>query len=69
MGYPSAAALVGSWMNSRGYRANILVPNFTHLGVGVTLGAWGEWRGRYNNWDRVTFSTQNPARAGHAYVK
>ena len=64
MGYSSAAALVEGWMNSPGHRANILKPEFTHLGVGVTLGAWEEWRGRYNNWNRVTFSTQNFGKGG-----
>lgn len=28
---------VNSWMNSPGHRANILRPNFTHLGVGVAV--------------------------------
>jgi uncharacterized protein YkwD len=58
-GQSSAAAVVNWWMNSPGHRANILKPEFMHLGVGVTLGALEEWRGRYSNWDRVTFSTQN----------
>lgn len=31
----SAAQMVSNWMNSPGHRANILNPNFTHLGVGM----------------------------------
>lgn len=33
-GYQSAEAVVNGWMNSPGHRANILNPEFTHLGVG-----------------------------------
>lgn len=31
----SAAQMVSNWMNSPGHRANILNPNYTHLGVGM----------------------------------
>lgn len=33
-GNSTAAATVQQWMNSPGHRANILNPNFTHIGVG-----------------------------------
>ena len=35
MGQATPAAVMQAWMNSAGHRANILDPNFTHLGVGV----------------------------------
>lgn len=34
MGQRSAGEVVQAWMNSAGHRANILNPNFTHIGVG-----------------------------------
>ena len=39
-GYRSPAAVVRGWMRSKGHRANILSPKFTHLGVGVCRGYW-----------------------------
>ena len=39
-GYRSPAAVVRGWMHSKGHRANILSPRFTHLGVGVFRGHW-----------------------------
>jgi uncharacterized YkwD family protein/spore coat assembly protein SafA len=33
-GQTSAQQVMNSWMNSSGHRANILNPNFTHIGVG-----------------------------------
>ena len=39
-GYRSPAAVVRGWMHSKGHRANILSPRFTHLGVGVCRGYW-----------------------------
>ena len=33
----TAQDVMTSWMNSPPHRANILDPNLTHLGVGVTL--------------------------------
>lgn len=35
LGQTTAAAVMTAWMNSPGHRANILNPNFTHLGIGV----------------------------------
>jgi uncharacterized protein YkwD len=32
-----ARVIVDSWMTSPGHRANLLNPNFTHMGVGVSL--------------------------------
>lgn len=36
-GQQSPADVMASWMNSPGHRANILNPDFTHLGVGVEV--------------------------------
>jgi len=33
-GYATPQAVVNGWMNSSGHRANILNPNYTHIGVG-----------------------------------
>ena len=35
-GQPTATTLVSEWMNSTKHRANILNPNFTHMGLGYT---------------------------------
>jgi uncharacterized protein YkwD len=37
-GYPTPEAVVAGWMASPGHRANILSPNFTEIGIGVTSG-------------------------------
>ncbi|MGB9860576.1 MAG: CAP domain-containing protein [Moorellaceae bacterium] len=37
-GYRTPEAVVAAWMSSSGHRANILNPNFTHLGVGYAGG-------------------------------
>ncbi|WP_123558154.1 sigma-70 family RNA polymerase sigma factor [Kitasatospora cineracea] len=42
-GQKDAAAVMDSWMNSPGHRANILNCKFTELGVGVHLGSGGPW--------------------------
>lgn len=36
-GQKTPQAVVTAWMNSEGHRANILNPNYTHLGVGYTV--------------------------------
>jgi uncharacterized protein YkwD len=33
--------IVASWMNSPGHRANILDPDYTHIGVGVAMAELG----------------------------
>ncbi|GEM_PF-2368257 len=38
MGTENAKDIVRAWMESEGHRANILQPEFTHLGVGVARG-------------------------------
>lgn len=38
LGQQTPAAVMTAWMNSPGHRANILNPNFTHLGVGIANG-------------------------------
>ncbi len=47
-GYNSPSAVVEGWMNSKGHRANILNPAFTHIGVGY------EPNGRY--WTQMFIS-------------
>ncbi|NUK90931.1 CAP domain-containing protein [Streptomyces lunaelactis] len=42
-GQADAAAVMTSWMNSDGHRANILNCDYKTLGVGVHLGAGGPW--------------------------
>jgi len=59
MGFMTAEATMTGWMNSPGHRKNILNPEFTHLGVGVSIGVWDAWRGTYSNWNSVTMATQN----------
>ncbi|MGF7033673.1 putative YkwD family protein [Paenibacillus mucilaginosus] len=40
-GQTTPQAVMTGWMNSPGHRANILNPNFTHLGVGYVPGVTG----------------------------
>ncbi|PRH77928.1 SCP-like extracellular, partial [Streptomyces solincola] len=42
-GQADAAAVMESWMNSEGHRANILNCDYTTLGVGVQFGSGGPW--------------------------
>ncbi|SEC39693.1 CAP domain-containing protein [Streptomyces sp. TLI_105] len=42
-GQVDAAAVMASWMNSDGHRANILNCDFTTMGVGVVFGDGGPW--------------------------
>ncbi|MBE3580640.1 MAG: sporulation protein [Thermoanaerobacteraceae bacterium] len=43
-GYRTPEAVVAAWMGSSGHRANILNPNFTHIGVGyVSGGSYGHY--------------------------
>ncbi|SEK27581.1 Uncharacterized conserved protein YkwD, contains CAP (CSP/antigen 5/PR1) domain [Blastococcus sp. DSM 46786] len=42
-GQADAAAVMTSWMNSPGHRANILDCGLTRLGVGVATGSGGPW--------------------------
>jgi uncharacterized protein YkwD len=42
-GQDDAAAVMKSWMNSSGHRANILNCSLTKLGVGVAEGSGGPW--------------------------
>ncbi|MET9762024.1 CAP domain-containing protein [Streptomyces sp. NPDC006372] len=42
-GQADAAAVMDSWMNSPGHRANILNCDFKTLGVGVEFGSGGPW--------------------------
>ncbi|WP_030690662.1 CAP domain-containing protein [Streptomyces globisporus] len=42
-GQVDAAAVMASWMNSDGHRANIMNCDFTTMGVGVVFGDGGPW--------------------------
>lgn len=42
-GQTSPASVMNAWMNSEGHRANILNPNFTHLGVGYVDNGTTYW--------------------------
>ncbi|CNF96647.1 Cysteine-rich secretory protein family [Mycobacterium tuberculosis] len=42
-GQSTPGAVVGSWMNSEGHRANILNCRLTTVGIGVVRGAGGPW--------------------------
>ncbi|QIQ02458.1 CAP domain-containing protein [Streptomyces liangshanensis] len=42
-GQADAQAVMDSWMNSEGHRANILNCDYTRLGVGVVTGTGGPW--------------------------
>ena len=44
-GYPTPEAVVAGWMGSAGHRQNILTPNFTEMGLGISGGA-----GRYGTY-------------------
>jgi uncharacterized protein YkwD len=50
-----ARDIIHDWLNSPGHRENLLDPNFTHLGVGVsarrhTIRATQEFVGRFRLW-------------------
>ena len=40
MGYPDAGAVMAGWLESDGHCANVMNPNFTHLGVGKGGSYW-----------------------------
>jgi uncharacterized protein YkwD len=40
--YSGAQAVVAAWMNSPGHRANILNPDFTEIGVGISYNGAGQ---------------------------
>lgn len=40
-GHPTASTVMDAWMDSSGHRANILRPQFTHVGIGVKRDASG----------------------------
>ena len=42
-GQPTEASVMNSWMNSPGHRANILSPDFTHIGISRLDGPGGPW--------------------------
>jgi len=40
--YSGPRTVVNAWMNSSGYRANILNPNFTEIGIGISYNSAGQ---------------------------
>jgi uncharacterized protein YkwD len=42
-GHLSPSAVVSGWMSSSGHRANILDPNYTHIGIGVDIDSNGRF--------------------------
>lgn len=56
-GNATAAATVEQWMNSPGHRANILNPDYTHIGVGYDVG--GTYR---HNWVQMFVGRRASAR-------
>lgn len=60
-----AREIVDDWLSSPGHRDNILAPNFTHLGVGVSargnsIRATQEFVGRFNLFNLGGFITPAP---------
>ena len=41
-GYNNAQSVFNAWMNSSSHRANIMNPNYTHMGVGRSGNGWGQ---------------------------
>jgi uncharacterized protein YkwD len=54
-GYPSPQASCRGWMNSSGHRANILDPDYTHIGAGFARG------GPYGRYYVQVFARAQPA--------
>lgn len=42
MGNTTADRIMDQWMNSESHRQNILNPDYTHIGVGYSNGAWSQ---------------------------
>ena len=40
LGYPDAGAVMAGWLGSDGHCANVMNPNFTHLGAGKSGSYW-----------------------------
>jgi uncharacterized protein YkwD len=41
-GFNNPQAVFSAWMNSSGHRANILSPNYTHMGLGRNGNGWAQ---------------------------
>lgn len=59
-GYTTAEAVFQGWMNSSGHRANILNPNFTHMGLGYAYQANDGGRVAYKHYWTQTFGAGDP---------
>ncbi|OKH25127.1 type I secretion protein [Hydrococcus rivularis NIES-593] len=59
-GQTSPEAVMQAWMNSSGHRANILNPNYTHLGVGYAYLANDSGRINYQRYWTQVFGAGDP---------
>lgn len=46
VGYDDVATVMAGWMASPGHRANILRPDYVHLGIGMARGTYQGWADR-----------------------
>jgi len=63
-GYPNPASVVSAWMNSSGHRANILNPNFAHIGVGHVDNGLDFWTQAFAAGDTLLASCDAPPDVG-----
>ena len=63
-GYPNPASVVDAWMNSSGHRANILNPNFVHIGVGHVDDGVDFWTQEFAAGDTLLASCEEPPDVG-----
>ena len=63
-GYPNPARVVDAWMNSSGHRANILNPNFLHIGVGHVDDGVDFWTQDFAAGDTLLASCEEPPVVG-----
>jgi len=63
-GYPNPARVVDAWMNSSGHRANILNPNFVHIGVGHVDDGVDFWTQDFAAGDTLLASCEEPPVVG-----
>jgi hypothetical protein len=63
-GYPNPASVVAAWMDSSGHRANILNPNFVHIGVGHVDDGVDFWTQAFAAGDTLVASCGEPPVVG-----
>jgi Ca2+-binding RTX toxin-like protein len=59
-GYSTPEAVMQGWMNSSGHRANILNPNFTHIGIGYAYLANDTGSVNYQHYWTQVFAAGDP---------